>query len=239
MIKLSAPVSILMPVCNEADIIESVIEEWVRDVFRFLPEGSEFLLDEASTDGTMDVLRRLCGKYPFLKVCHNERADGFAAAARRLYTAARCPLVFFTDSDGQYVASEFWKLAPYVENYSIVHGAKIGRQDTFFRKAASGVFNRLVRFLFDIRHGDVNSAFRIIRREALAELVPQIHCMPTLFNAEMLLRAELNNYSIRQIFILHRRRAHGVSRGLPPHLFIRECFRTLRGLMELKNEFKL
>ena len=58
--KISAPVSILMPVCNEADVIEDVIDEWVRDVFQYLPEGSEFLIDEAaSKDGTREICKDL------------------------------------------------------------------------------------------------------------------------------------------------------------------------------------
>jgi glycosyltransferase involved in cell wall biosynthesis len=80
------PVSILMPVRNEADVIEMVIDEWVNDVFRYLPDGSEILLDDAaSTDGTRQILECRCQKYPFLHVRFNERPDGFLAAARRLY----------------------------------------------------------------------------------------------------------------------------------------------------------
>ena len=32
---INEPVSILMPVCNEADIIGSVIDEWLKDVFQY------------------------------------------------------------------------------------------------------------------------------------------------------------------------------------------------------------
>ena len=75
-----------MPVCNEADVIEDVIDEWVCDVFQYLPEGSEFLIDEAaSKDGTREILQRLCEKHPFMKVESREVKDGFAAATRRLY----------------------------------------------------------------------------------------------------------------------------------------------------------
>jgi dolichol-phosphate mannosyltransferase len=238
--KIRFPVSILMPVCNEADIIEEVIEEWVRDVFSDLPAGSEFLFDEAaSTDGTREILARMCAKYPFIRVTYNDRKDGFANAARRLYMAASCPWVFFTDSDGQYVPSEFWKLAPYAGEFSMIHGAKIGRQDAFFRKVASAIFNRVARFIFDVHYSDINSAFRLTRRELIHELVPQSKCMPTLLNAELLLRTELANYSIKQVRVIHRKRKFGVSRGLPPTRFIRESFDAYRGLLELKANYRL
>jgi dolichol-phosphate mannosyltransferase len=237
--KLAVPVSVLMPVCNEADIIESVIEEWVSDVFAHLPAGSELVFDEAaSTDGTREILARMTEKYPFIRVTYNERKDGFANAARRLYRAAQCPLVFFTDSDGQYVASEFWKLTPHIAEFSLVHGAKIGRQDTFFRKAASALFNHIARFVFDIHYSDINSAFRLMTRELVQHLLPETNRMPTLLNAEMLVRAELENYSIKQVRVVHRQRRFGVSRGLPPFRFLSESYAAYRGLLKLKLDFR-
>jgi dolichol-phosphate mannosyltransferase len=237
--ELTEPVSVLMPVCNEVDVIEAVIEEWVADVFQHLPIGSEFLFDEAaSTDGTREVLERMRAKYPFIKVQYNERKDGFANAARRLYLSASCPLIFFTDSDGQYVASEFWKLTPFVNEFPLIHGAKIGRQDRWFRKFASAVFNHVARFIFDIHYSDINSAFRLMRRELVRELVPRINHMPTLLNTELLLRAEMENYKIRQVHVIHRKRKFGVSRGLPPTRFLREAATAYRGLLKLKSDFR-
>ena len=239
-VALHAPVSILMPVCNEAEVLEGVLEEWITEVFQYLPEGSELVIAEAiSTDGTREILAALCKKYAFMRVLYRDTKDGFAAAARLLYSEARCPLVFFTDSDGQYVPAEFWKLAPFIKEFSIVHGAKIGRQDPFFRRVASAVFNRIARFLFDVHYSDINCAFRIMKAETVKELLPQLHCMPTLLNAEFLLRAELDNRSIKQVHVIHRRRLKGISRGLPPGEFLKESLAAYRGLCILKSEYKL
>lgn len=236
---LSEPVSVLMPVCNEAELLEGVIEEWIDVVIRFLPSGSELVIAEAaSTDGTREILASLCAKYPYIRVYYRDLKDGFAAAARLLYSEARCPWVFFTDSDGQYVPSEFWKLTPFADNFAIIHGAKIGRQDPFFRKVASAVFNRVARFIFDIHYSDVNSAFRLMRRDVVTELLPSIHCMPTLLNAELLLRAELDNRSIKQVHVIHRKRPSGISRGLPPGRFLAESWAAYRGLLRMKAEYK-
>jgi glycosyltransferase involved in cell wall biosynthesis len=239
-IALREPVSILMPVSNEADVIEGVVEEWVRDVCRHLPEGSEFLFDEAaSTDGTREILARLAKKYPYIKVESRDVKDGFANAARRLYARARCPWVFFTDSDGQYVAADFWKLAKYAgDGHDLIRGAKIGRKDPFFRRIASALFNKLVLFLFNVHYVDVNAAFFLIRRDALRAVLDRLTCMKTLVNTELLLRLELENYSIKQVYILHRHRRFGVSRGLPPTSFIIQCFKALAGLNAIKASYR-
>ena len=79
-IKLREPVSILMPVSKEGDVIEEVVEEWVREVISHLPQGSELLFDEAvSTEGTREILQRLSKKYPFINV------DGIVKSLNKLF----------------------------------------------------------------------------------------------------------------------------------------------------------
>jgi glycosyltransferase involved in cell wall biosynthesis len=228
-----------MPVCNEAEVIEEVIEEWVRDVFQHLPEGSEFLIDEAgSTDGTQAILKRLSETYRFLHVTYHATKDGFAAAALRLYRAASCPLVFFTDSDGQYVAADFWKLAKHAGRYDLVHGAKLGRKDPFIRRLCSMLFNKLASFLFEVHYLDINSAFRLGKTAVVKELLDDGIIMPTLVNAELLLRCELKNYDIRQVYIRHRERKYGGSRGLPLRRYPWEAFKAGQALFRLKESYR-
>src|SRR5258708_33821017 len=138
--RLDEPVSILMPVRDECDVIEPVVAEWARDVVAHLPAGSELVVDECSEDGTGEILHRLKAKYPWL-VVHRSPRDGFDRAAARLYAAARCPLVFFTDSDGQYVAAEFWCLLLPLPVADMVTCATSDRRDPLARPPAAKNLN--------------------------------------------------------------------------------------------------
>lgn len=237
-IQLPQPVSLLMPVCNEALVIRQVIEEWHRDVMRHLPSGSELVLDDGdSTDGTREILAELCQQHAYLRVLYSPR-DGFAAAARRLYQAARCPWVFFTDSDGQYVAREFWKLAVHMDRADMVHGVKAHRRDPALRRAASWTFNRIAQWYFRVTVADINSAFRLLRREVVDTVLPEVHHMPTLLNAELLLRAIEHGFVVRAVPVAHRMREHGGSRGLPAWRFLHDSLRAHRGLRGLRRELR-
>jgi len=236
--RMAQPVSVLMPVCNEVAVIERVVREWEAEVFRYLPAGSELVFDDGdSRDGTLARLEALQRELPFLRILYSER-DGFAASARRLYGAARCPVIFFTDSDGQYVASEFWKVAEVFETCDLAHGAKVNRQDPAYRKIASACFNAIAEGLFRVDIADINSAFRLMSKTMVDDLLPSVHCMPTLFNAELLLRAMAAGYRVRDVDVAHRPRADGESRGLPPGRFARECWGAYRGLRELRRELR-
>src|SRR4051812_34143872 len=183
-VPLSEPVSVLMPVCNEADVIDDVIAEWARDVFAHLPAGSELIFDDCSTDGTPQLIEDAASRHPFIRLERSAR-DGFFASAMRLYAHASCPYVFFTDSDGQYVPADFWEIARHIGDYDLVHGAKTARKDPMYRVGSSFGFNAIVRLLFRSRCEDVNSAFRLIRREMLEDVLPDISRLTLLPNAEM------------------------------------------------------
>lgn len=244
-------VSIVMPVCNEADIIEQVIQEWYENVIQFLPTGSELLFDEAgSTDETKSILERLSQQHSFIRVIYNDHRDGFGNSAKRLYRESKCPLTFFTDSDGQYVPSEFWKLTPFISDFDIVHGAKISRKDPLYRKIASVIFNGISKILFNSKNLrlqgpnypvqllDINSAFRIVKRPVIDVILPKLKHLPTLVNAEFLIRLRLENFQIKQVQVEHRPRSHGQSRALPSYLFFWECIQAFRGLLSLRKEYR-
>jgi glycosyltransferase involved in cell wall biosynthesis len=229
------PVSVLMPVCNEVDIISGVLDEWLEDVLQYLPSSSELVLEDSSTDGTTEILHDYARRFDFIRV-HTHPKDGFFNAAMRAYRRAACPLTFFTDSDGQYVPRQFWKIAAQIENFDMVHGVKRNRCDPLYRVAASRCFNWTSRRLTGFPGRDINSAFRLIRRNVLDALLGKLHVMPTLLNAELYLRARHAGYRILDVDVEHRRRKYGKSRGLPCGRFLHECSKAYQGLHQLKRE---
>jgi glycosyltransferase involved in cell wall biosynthesis len=232
------PISILLPVCQEAEGIESVLAELIEVVFRYLPEGSEFLIEEGgSTDGTKEILKELAKRWPFLKVNYSDQKEGFASAARKLYQRASCPLVFFTDSDGQCVASEFWRLLNAFSNNDFVLGRKRIRHDPMMRRFSSRVFNLVARMLFGFKYRDINFGFRLCSRKAILDVLQDVHVMPTMINSEIAIIAQARGYRIAEVDIYHRPRLFGMAKGFVG-FFPMEAFKAFVGLLKLKNSLK-
>ncbi|HET6884328.1 MAG TPA: glycosyltransferase family 2 protein [Pirellulales bacterium] len=224
-----------MPVCNEAAVIAEVVAEWHEHVLSKLPSGSEMLFDDCSVDGTSEILNELNAAFPYIRVNRSQR-DGFFQSALRLYRLAKNDLLFFTDSDGQYVAADFWKIHQHVDDYDMVHGYKAGRNDPFYRKLGSLAFNLAARRCFRSKAIDVNSAFRLIHRPALDAVLDSIRYLRMMPNAEMYLRLERCGYRIGNVPVRHRARLDGQSRSLPLAAFLREGLHSLRGLYLLRHE---
>jgi glycosyltransferase involved in cell wall biosynthesis len=230
------PISILMPVCQEAEGIESVVAELAEVVFRYLPEGSEFLIEEGgSTDGTKEILRELEQRWPFLKVNYSDRKEGFAAAARKLYERAACPLIFFTDSDGQCVASEFWRLAGALDGNDMVLGRKRVRHDPLMRRITSRVFNFIARTLFGFKYRDINFGYRLCLRSVMANVLESVEVMPTMINAEIVIIAHANGLRLVEVDVHHRPRLFGMSQGFAGFIPT-EALHAFVGLLKLKKK---
>jgi len=236
---LHEPVSILLPVCDEVEGIESVLAELVEVVYRHLPEGSEFLIEESgSKDGTKELLVELKKRWTFLDIVFNPKREGFGPAARALYRRASCPWVFFTDSDGQCVASEFWRLAEHAGDHDFLLGVKRVRYDPLVRRITSRVFNRIAKTMFDVPGQDINFGFRLARREAVMKCLARCGDMPTLLNAEVTIYAHALGYRIKPVPVHHRPRIFGMSRGLTPGSVPGNSAKAFAGLLSIRRKLQ-
>jgi dolichol-phosphate mannosyltransferase len=233
------PVSILLPVCDEVEGIESVLAELIETVYRHLPEGSQFLIEESgSKDGTKQLLVDLQHRWPFLDIVFNPKREGFGPAARALYRRATCPWVFFTDSDGQCVASEFWRLAENAGTHDFLLGVKRVRYDPLTRRITSRIFNKIAKLMFSVPGEDINFGFRLARREAVNACLAHCGDMPTLLNAEVTIYANALGYRILPVLVHHRPRIFGLSRGLTPGSVPANSLKAFTGLLRIREKLK-
>ena len=99
------PVSILLPVFNEEDVIEDVVKEWNQKVLKKI-KGSELIIDDCSTDNTGMIIKKIQKKITNIKYSFTRR-DGFHNAIVRMAKKAKNDTLFMTDSDGQYPVNSF------------------------------------------------------------------------------------------------------------------------------------
>jgi dolichol-phosphate mannosyltransferase len=232
-------VTICMPVLNEIDVIQSVLPDWM-EICRQLPKGSYVLIEDGgSTDGTLEYLWKIAEKNSLLKIIEKPYPEGFGVAAKSLLLNSRGHWVFFTDSDGQYVAEDFWSIWKRRENFSIIRGMKLGRQDPILRRLTSFIWNKLVRILFELPMSDINSAFFLVKNSDLKVVLNSVNHLPTMVVSELMIHSYLSNLEIKNVYINHMPRKVGKSRGVPPFKLISISFKQLKGLFDIKATQRL
>lgn len=209
-------VSLVLPAWNECEGIERAINEAVTALSHLVGEYEVIVVDDGSTDNTADLVRRVCEINPQVRLVAHNTNQGYGAALRSGFAAARNDLVAFTDADCQFDLAELDRFILLSERYDVVCGYRIDRKDSPLRCLYSKVYNQLVRVLLRTGVRDVDCALKMFHREVIQGL--SISGNGFLVNSEILTQANQQGRSIVEVGVSHRPRTEGQSTVSARHI---------------------
>lgn len=227
-------VSILLPAHNEVNTIQGTILGFYNEIGTKIPVEL-IVTEDGSTDGTKEALIELAKKLP-IKLVLGEERKGYMKGVKDGLKLVNSDFVFFSDSDGQHVPSDFWKLYEKRNDYDLVVGRKIKRKDPPHRIFISTVFHLLVGCLFKLPIRDPDTAFRLIRREVVEDVADEANILSYSFWTEFTVRAFRKGYKVAEVPVVHRDRLDGPTRLYKSSKLIKIIFSQLAGLFRLQKE---
>ena len=165
-------VSVVVPVYNEVDTIERVVE---RLESTGLPLEI-ILVDDGSSDGTRDVLTRLENQYG-VRVCLHAENQGKGAAIRTGLAKAKGDVVVIQDADLEYDPLDFWwLLQPIIENRAnVVYGSRFAKPNRpvspLVHYLACGLITNFANLFLGKRLTDIETCYKMFRRELIEPIV--------------------------------------------------------------------
>lgn len=202
--------TIVIPVYNEAEGIEFVINEIYDKIINFFQLAKLIIIEDGSTDGTKEILARLNQKRHFILISRNERR-GFPEAFKESLGLVKTKYAFFCDSDGQFEPADFFNLYNFIEDYDIVGGYRPQRTDPYYRILLAKIFNATLRAVFGVSNRDIDSSFKILRKEVIEDILDEIGESKYCIMWEFIVRANYKGYKIIEVPISHRDRIKGKS----------------------------
>ncbi len=219
-----AELSVFLPCYNEAENIRRVAGE----VRAFLPEVADdfelILVDDGSADGTGELADALADEDEHIRAVHHETNRGYGGALQSGFRAAGKAWVFYTDGDGQFDIRELPRLLPHAGEYDIVSGYREHRSDSPVRRLNAWLWGLLVKAVLGFRSRDVDSAFKLYRREIFDAIA--MKSTGALIDAEILARARRAGYTLKEVPVSHRPRVAGEQTGANLAVILR-AFREL------------
>jgi len=215
-------VSVVVPVMNEVESLPHLIEAIASTMSASQLSYEIIVVDDGSTDGSVEFLRREARIRQDLKAVLLRRNYGQTAAMAAGFNYARGKAIVTLDGDLQNDPADIPRLlATLAEGYDLVSGWRQHRQDaTLTRLLPSKVANWLIGRITGVKLHDYGCSLKAYRSELVADmnLYGQLHrFLPVL--------AYIEGARITELPVRHHARRYGRSKyGL---------WRTFRVLMDL------
>ena len=165
-------VSVILPVLNERENLEPL---HARLTAALKPLGRDYeivFVDDGSTDGTWDVMKRLVASDRAVRLVRLRRNFGQTAALAAGLAHSRHPIVVTLDADLQNDPADIPRLLAVLDaGDDVVCGWRRARQDPWLtRRLPSTLANWLIRRLTGVRMHDIGCTLRAYRRDVLVDV---------------------------------------------------------------------
>lgn len=166
--------SVLVPVKNEQDNIEPLVQEIVAALKGKL-EYEIIYINDGSTDATQTILTRLKPAYPMLRVIRHHSACGQSQAITSGVRAARYEWIATLDGDGQNDPADIPALLEKLVDTNLprlelLAGWRARRKDTYLRRLSSKVANGVRSRMLRDSTPDTGCGLKLFARETFLRL---------------------------------------------------------------------
>lgn len=194
-------VSVVVPFYNEEECAEFVLNEIVK----CQPDAEVIAVDDGSSDKTWNVLCSVDGVTP-VRLTENRGQSGALYAGLKF---ASGDILVMLDGDGQNDPADIGKLVDLVrgENCDVAVGRRAKRKDTWSKRVASKIANRIRRWFIHDGISDTGCSLKVFHSDHVDLLVP--------FNGLHRYLAGIFTHAglkIAEIDVNHRERKAGTSK---------------------------
>jgi glycosyltransferase involved in cell wall biosynthesis len=169
--------SVVIPAYNEENGIDAILERVLQQRDALRANGVADLELIVVDDGSKDATAERVAAHPDVRLIRHEVNQGYGAALKTGFSAARGELLAFLDADGTYPPESFVDLcrAALDGRTDIVIGSRMLSKDSempLVRRIGNTIFASLLSVVGKRRIWDSASGMRVFRRGALASLYP-------------------------------------------------------------------
>lgn len=201
-------ISIVIPAYNE----ELNIAPLFQRIERVLSESGRryevIIVNDASTDGTRDVLDKIYQQHKCVAVVTHFFCQGKAAALEHGFELVRGRYIVIIDADLQQEPEDIPRLiAALDQGYDVVSGKRVNRDDAVLKRLSSRIFNMVMRRMTGLKIDDYFSGLKAFRTNVIRflSLYGDLYRFAAVF-------AFKNGFKVAEIDCAHHPRHQGTSK---------------------------
>ncbi len=195
-------VDVVIPVLNEAHVLARSVQTLRAFLAEKLPHRWRVVIvDNGSHDGTDAVGRTLAAEHSDVIFLHLDQR-GRGRALRHAWQQSDADILSYMDVD---LSTELDALPRAVraileQGYDIAVGSRLMGgsrvRRSFKREVISRLYNIFIKMVLGTRFSDAQCGFKVVTREVVERIVPQVKDQAWFLDTEMLVLAEKEGYRI-------------------------------------------
>lgn len=200
--------AIIIPVFNEKDIIEKVINDWLFIAKKF--DGFIIVINDGSSDNSLKILKKINKESNRLMIV-NKKNSGHGPTVYMGYEMAlkkNFKFIFQVDSDDQFFTKDFDKLWKLKSDNLLILGFRKKRYDSFHRLIITRLLKLLNLILFGKFVPDANIPYRLIGYNFLKKNIKFVNSKSLAPNILFSVKAA-NDDKLKSVIISHKKRLTG------------------------------
>lgn len=224
--------SVIVPVYNESNRLEGLVE--ISQYLEQFPASTELVVvDDGSTDQTLQKLKKLKKKISFVLVSyHQNQGKGYAIKQGMLKATGEWRLFMDVDLSVplEYV-EKIWQVRSYAD---VVIGSRrkktavIATRQPKLRESMGFMFTRLVQLVLGLRFVDFTCGFKLFSEQAAYDIFSRQQIKRWSFDAEILFLTKLRDWSVYEFPVTWHNDARSKVRF--PH----DIISSLTGLLAIR-----
>ena len=166
--------SVLIPVYNEKDTIQSCIESVLKADVRNM-DLEVIVSDNNSNDGTISILKQI--KKEKVKILYKDKNEGKGANIKNALKEASGDIILFQDGDLEYSPKDYGVLLEPFFNYNadVVYGSRLTRAKAtkivgFPNYIANLIITFTTNLLYNKIFTDISTGYKVFKKEVIKNL---------------------------------------------------------------------
>jgi dolichyl-phosphate beta-glucosyltransferase len=200
--------SVVIPAYNEEKRLGKTVFSVVDFLQKQSYESEVIIVDDGSTDKTVEVANDLISKFPIVRLILGKinRGKGFAVKTGML--SAKGERRLFMDADGSTPISEVDKLLKIGESADVVigsrrvSGADVKEDQSTIRLALGWLFRHIIETILPLGIVDSQNGFKLFSAKSANELFMRQTIFGWAFDVEILYMARKCGYEIKEVPIV-------------------------------------
>ncbi|MFL2643433.1 MAG: glycosyltransferase [Flavobacteriales bacterium] len=179
--------TIVVPVFNEKDNLSRLEVELMKFINSTKYKTKILIIDDGSTDGSKEIIKRLCEKNSFFEYVSFKTNHGLSSALKAGFDLCDSEYLGYIDADLQTSPNDFHNLLKYIGKYDLVTGYRAKRKDSLIKKLTSLAANNIRNLFTNDGVNDTGCPLKVIKTD-YAKRIPMFKGLHRFLPAMILLQ---------------------------------------------------